>query len=342
MKRLINNNNTDLWKNLFEAASRYSKHKPWKHFDDNHVFGIQDPASATIGWCVVLGSADISTGLIVHLGDEGLNCLMETLYQNFTGLSDDQIFYMQKAIVMNFVGPDELDEVDMALYHKLGYIPQKGNKNFSFRRLDPGLYPWYLENKDVKFMTICLDQVLNVVDLDKQNQIEVTTFDSDQLIVMTPSSVGDHIHWIASEVPIPHDSPENDFIVTSNYITNIRKKYKKKKASLFLSSQYYQKPVQDGKGTRPFYAMILLWIEGLHGKIITSETLKPDQTWKSFQKSFQSVLKTLGYIPTKIYVDSEYGYDFLDDLCDRLNIELIFQRDHEIFADVADSMSDLF
>lgn len=340
MTKIINDQNFTIWKKLFEAALRFKERKPWKHYDDSHVFGVQDPKSNTIGWCLIMGAADTTYGLQVYLGDEGFDSYMNIIDPWLTGLEPDTLAMLQHGMVFNLVNKDETDLVDGDIYQQLGYSFQGNNNYPSFRRMDTGFFPWYLTDEQVVFMTHCLEQTLHAAELGQKNEIEVTAIESEELLVMVPEGNQDELVWSPRMVPHPEPPPLKEYSPKTTMINQLRKKLKKKNATLLLSVQYVFKPIQDRKGEQPYFPKLILWADTKSGLILDTQLTHHNRTWKVFQEKLQSVFKNKGYIPNRIIADSDDAMELMDELAERLRIELIFDPGHPLFKDIQKSMGD--
>lgn len=339
---IITNQNKSIWKNLFEAAVHFRQTKPWNYYDDSHIFGIKDPKTETIGWCVLMGAAETSYGMQVYLGDEGFESYINIMDSWFTWEDEANLGFSQKSLILNFVNKDETDQADTEIYKQLGYSFKNNLEYISFRRFDPGFFPWYLTNQQVVFMTYCVEQALNVVELGKNEELVVSSFEDRELLVMVPDENHGELIWTPQQRPHPQPVPSKKFTPKSTFINQLRKKLKKRKSNLLLSVRYVFQPIQDKKGERPYFPKLVLWASNENGSIIDSQLIQPTRIWNPFQKKCQDVFKKLGYIPTRITVDSPMAMELMEDMAERLRIELILDPAHPILIGLQENMDEYF
>lgn len=341
MTETINDQNFTIWKNLFEAAVRFRDQKPWKYFNNSHVFGVQDPNSDTIGWCVIMGSADTAYGMQVYQGDEGFEGYVNIMNSWMTGMDPTLLSVSQKGLIFNLVNKDETDDVDEDIYQRLDYSFRGKNKHISFRRLDPGFYPWYLTDKQVVFMKHCLEQALQLVEMDQKNDVQVTTLKDGKLVVMVPEQMHDDLIWSPRMVPHPEPLPSYAYTPTKVLINKIQQKLKKDNTTLMLSIQYIYSPIQDDEGEQPYFPKVIVWADEETELILDMELTHPMQIWNHFQKNIQNLFNDQGYIPTRIIAGSDMAIELMEEIAERLQIELIFDPEHPFFIDIENSMDGL-
>ena len=337
MIQIINTQNEGIWRKLFEAARVYVEAKPWKSINDSYVFGVQNPENGIIGWCVILGNARQAYGLSVYIGDTGFKGYLDMIFQDLNEMSEPMFMYSQQSLIFNLVEPEYLSDVDKKLYKDLGHRHVKGTKNFSFRRMDPSQYPWYLTDQDAVFMTHCLEQAVHLAHLVEQGNVLPTRYDDEELLAFTPKKSGGELAWSLTTLPTPEMKPNDmEYIPEPGFIDSIRDSFKKTNKTLLLSLKYYPEPTQDKPGERPFFPFLCLWADESDGQIISFDPIKPKNVKEDFQKLFKKALEQKKYIPKSIYVDSDLGLIFLDPIAAELGIELVSWRDHEIFQMVSD------
>ena len=50
-------------KHLYSLVREFAELAPWQWMENADVFGVEDPATHTVGWCVVLGEGEEVYGL---------------------------------------------------------------------------------------------------------------------------------------------------------------------------------------------------------------------------------------------------------------------------------------
>lgn len=338
----ITKKNQPAWAAMYEAAKAFRDFKPWNHFDDSYIFGVQDPVSDDIGWCVIMGDGDVMYGLVVYMGDEGYESY-ENMVDLFGTGEEINMVLNQKCLKVEYVNRDEIEDFDKDIYKQLGLKYRGKNQYPMVRRNDPGLFPWPVDDVQAVFLMHCLDQSVNVVQQALEGKITLSEMDDDEFLVMVPEThEGDGLEW----KPVYMDSPESDerdkFIPDAFLVNRVKRELKKKDAILFLSFQYMMSPVQEKPEDRPFFPRLALWVDGDSGLILENYIYPPGDIWNQFQHDFIEILNKLGHIPDSIGIDSSMGMELLALYGDELDIDNVFAPEHPLFGELQESMGNFF
>jgi hypothetical protein len=147
------------WLELYEAAGKFQKLKPWEWLSNIHLFGVRCPWDQLTGYCCVMGSGKEVYGLAVYLGTEGLQTVLDLLNGEFSG---DPLF-AQHCYMLSFGSRDELYPEEYERVKKLD-LSLNGKRAWpSFRLYEPGYVPWPLTNRDdIVFLTEIINQAIAV------------------------------------------------------------------------------------------------------------------------------------------------------------------------------------
>lgn len=149
------------WRALFHAAQAFRQLAPWEWMEDSHLVGVQDPATGEIGYLSVLGKLGEALGLVVYLGREGFDS-----YLNLLGADPEEfeldVYIRQRCLTLFFEGREDLSSRDLALIRKLG-LRFRGKQAWpKFRSHRPGYEDWYLDQDEVRYFTVALEQLLDL------------------------------------------------------------------------------------------------------------------------------------------------------------------------------------
>ncbi len=146
---------TDAWKNLYAAAAEFAALKPWDHFEDSTVFGIQDPAAGQMGYACVLGALGEMFALCVYRGAEGFD-IHRRMQKGEFHRNPEEIVAIQNCLMAEFADWEELDKSDRAVIRKLGLSFREPNNWPLFRSHLPAQAPWYLTPEEAAYLTLAL------------------------------------------------------------------------------------------------------------------------------------------------------------------------------------------
>jgi hypothetical protein len=150
----------DEWQALYEAATAFKKARCWEWMYDDDLFGVMDPETGEIAYCCIMGQLGEQYALGAYLGSEGLQSILDMM-EGPDKFSTD-LFFIQKCIMASFENREDLEKEDRAMIKELG-LKFRGKKQWpQFRSYEPGLYPWFIDAWECRFLTLALQQALEV------------------------------------------------------------------------------------------------------------------------------------------------------------------------------------
>ncbi|MCD4809433.1 MAG: hypothetical protein K8R17_05995, partial [Methanosarcinales archaeon] len=149
------------WKALYEAALEFKELAPWNWMHETDIFGVKDPVSGEIGYCCIRGGAGEHYALGLYLGSEGLYGLSRILSGEFSEFKDEALF-IQNCLMASFEDRKSLQKQDLQQIKALGLKFRGRNAWPLFRNYMPGFFPWYLNDDEVRFLTVALQQAKDV------------------------------------------------------------------------------------------------------------------------------------------------------------------------------------
>ena len=160
-----NDPSLETWKNLYKAVRLFHERRPWENLLNSDLFAVLDPATGENGYCCVMGEGGIEFGLMIYLGDRGLQSFNKTM----TGeIGPGEMINELRSIGLIFGPKDFLDACDLSPIKKL-LLPFKGQWWPQLRSYNPGYFPWYITEDEARFLTHCLEQSVCVADEAAEN-----------------------------------------------------------------------------------------------------------------------------------------------------------------------------
>jgi hypothetical protein len=151
----------DPWPSLFEAAISFRDLGAWEWMDDGMVFGVADPVTGHIAWCVVLGMNGQVFGLAAYLGSAGL-VILRAVHAGKLGLHDDEIRFGFPCLLTTFEDRDGLDAGDLKRIKALGLTIRGRHAWPQFRSHRRGMCPWPPEEVEARVLAEVLRQAADV------------------------------------------------------------------------------------------------------------------------------------------------------------------------------------
>ncbi len=328
------------WEKLYDAAVQFKKTSCWEWMGDRDIFGVQDPISGEIGYCVVLGSMGEVFALAVYRGTAGLEGITK-IHTGMVELELEESMQVQNCLIASFEDREDIQEKDREIIKKLG-LEFRGRKEWPlFRSLIPGYVPWFLNREEARFLTVALQQAHAVALRAKDNAELLTPPDADQYFVRLAEKKGRKITWSDCFIkPQVIDAP--DFPVAYN-MDELRLKRIKKAASLrgtILEVDFFYAPypVQERKGQRPYFPYLCLWVDRKNGLVLQHSLTKHEELTAIFCGNFLSLIEDLKVIPSSVMVRREEALEMLSPLAHALGIEIKMVRRLKMMEEVRENM----
>ncbi len=323
MTEKINEPSIDEWRRLYQAATAFYKLAPWKWMQDDQIFGVKNPQSGEIGYCAVLGNIKEVFALLVYEGAEGyaghLRMQSGEVYAGHHHLTD-----FQKAMMASFENRGDLQREDKAVIKAIG-LEFKGRKAFpQFRYFQPGFFPWYLTASQAFFLTIALEQALDVLPRVQKNPALFPPEEENCHLVRVAAMGKDGWDWHDEILPAPAIT-EKDYSrlsVDEVGIERIRQKKPIGKKIWEIGYFYMPAPVREKKGDKPYYPRAMMIVEQKSGMILNMQLEGLNDHPQAFRQHFMNFLETAAQLPASIWVDHKEAAAIILPIAERLKISL--------------------
>ncbi|MFO7953108.1 MAG: SEC-C metal-binding domain-containing protein [Bacillota bacterium] len=314
------------WEALFSAARNFKEAKCWEWMDDNDLFGVKDPESEEVAYCSIMGKLGEHFALGAYLGAEGLYSFLR-MQDSANPEEMREHYFGQKCLMASFEDREQLSERDRSIIKEIG-LKFRGRKQWPlFRSLKPGYYPWYITAWECRFLTVCLEQALEVARLCFESKTILDRFEKDRelMLLRTLQDKGQETVWV-NEYHLPEVfSKEYSVYGISDEVTlrRLLNSLEKGSATWEVDLFYSLMPVQEKKDDRPYFPIIFLVADLSTGLLIGYTMLmdlkaEANEITETLINSIQSSEK----IPNRIVAEKEETRFFLDKICSQLDIKL--------------------
>jgi hypothetical protein len=318
----------DEWRRLYQAAIAFRQVAPWEWMPETEVFGVQNPESGQIGYGSIMGMLGEHLALAVYLGSEGL----AGFWRIEEGRDVEPTFVLEVPQLQASWGDrEELQREDREVIKALG-LKFRGRGSWPlFRSYAPGYFPWFVSPEEARFLTLVLEQGLEVAQRVKENRALLAPLRKGIYLVRTPEKRGETLVWKDEWVkpPPPQPLPLPPPTIAETDLAALRRLPRQKmtvQADLFLMPS----PVKGKESPRPYFPYNLMAVEARSGVILGTDLLAPkpslDAVWTKAPEVFLNVLRSLGSLPTEVAVRSERLYELLGPVTAGLGIRLTRKR----------------
>ncbi len=316
------------WRALFAAAQRVKELAPWQWMDESAVFGVENPATGEVGFVSVMGNLGEHLAVALYLGPDGLYNFLTIESQDYD-LPPESILEVPQ-LQVSFEDRDILTTQDRNLIKRLG-LKFRGRQSWPwFRSFAPGMFPWYLTAAEARFLTIALDQLMDVAPRAKENEDLLVAPDEDAelFLVRVPQQRDGVLEWEDRLQKVPPPEPALiEILIDPNLADQVRR-MKRGNAALEVEFSMLPSPVNDDS-PRPYFPYMVMTLESNVGFILGADLIRPLPSFESMIAQIPNIVLThvsrLQVRPAKIQVDSERLFVLLQGLGERtkLKFELV-------------------
>lgn len=129
--------------------------------DDSDLFAVRDPETGEVGYCSIMGGIGEVFALSMFLGTQGLEGYHKLLAGELKP-SDLKTITLMRCLLASFEDRSSLDRRDLAVIRELGLEFRGRHAWPQFRSFQPSYAPWYLTGPKARFLTIVLEQAVDV------------------------------------------------------------------------------------------------------------------------------------------------------------------------------------
>lgn len=292
-----------LWRRLYEAVHQFKAVAPWQWMMDADLFGVRDPQTGQIGYCCILGNLGEMLGLCVYRGSAGLDVYHQTQAGQI-GPGMIEAIFIQDCLMASFEDRADLDAPDLHLIKDLGF-KFRGHKAWPlFRSYRPGFVPWFLEPDEVRFLTLCLEQAIDVSMRFRPNpELLMPTPEGKYLVREAEEQDGWLVwrdEWQAPEpAPSPQPIAEPPAPASDRLATLAQQTERRPVAWEF---DFFMAPLPINEGERPYYPYLGLIVDHESGYVLTGDLTGHQRPLEAYQETFLKTIGQAGVRPEAVLV----------------------------------------
>jgi hypothetical protein len=186
-----------------------------------------------------------------------------------------------------------------------------------FRSYRPSLFPWFLEAREVRFLSCALEQLADVAPRFREDSSLLEPSGGDSYVLRDPRQEGGRRLWEDASTGVPPlDAPPIEVEMEASKIEALGR-LPRGEVRLEVDFFMFPAPVQD-EGDRPYFPHMLLVVDALSGMVLGSDLLaphpSPEAMWGRVPENLADKLFALELAPEKISVDSELLFELLEPL----------------------------
>jgi hypothetical protein len=306
---------------------------------DEDLFGVQNRETGEIGWCCVLGNLEQVYGLVVYLGDEGLQGYIK-LQTGDVGLYDPDSPHLQKCLMLSFDDRQQLEKEDLGVIKQLGMKFRGRNAWPLFRNYEPGYIPWFITSDQARFLADAIEQAIDVSVRFKEDTELLYPFDEEFYLVRVPRGNEGSPSWHDDYVkPEPVEIPVTiDDSIDEIRVQKIKMTATQRVATWEIGYCFAPTPIQEHPSMRPYCPKMLAVIDHESGLAVTLHMAEEPHVVEECRNHFLGLLESLHWYPSHIFVSREEARLLLEPITSRLGIAVSVMSRLEVFEDFYFSM----
>jgi len=314
------------WRELYDAAIRFKAIECWNYMYDSEVFGVQNPETEEIGYCCIMGNLGEHFALAAYLGTEGLKGYLRIASREGFSLPNEAL-HCHKCLMASFEDREYLEKDDLQMAKALG-LKFRGRHAWPlFRSYLPGYAPWFLTSDEARYLTLVLNQAMDVA-LRRKDDPELFTPPAERrYLVRVPKKSENGVKWTDEWLePSPLDEPEQEELPPDrDRLDGIKSRVTQYYGVLEVDSFYSPMGVAE-KGERPYYLYMTLCVEQNSGLILGKHLAKASEYRSEFVNAFLKLLEDSPALPREIWVKKEETFAILKPIVSHLGIGLARHR----------------
>jgi hypothetical protein len=317
------------WSAAFEAAVAFRDLAPWRWCWDADVFGVEDPESGVTGYCCIMGNLGEHFALGLYRGSEGLAGFWE---MQLAGRQPEEerdpvtLLSRQDAVMVSFEDRKLLAPRDLELIKRLGMKFRGRHAWPQFRSYQPGYEPWYLAGPEVRFLTVALQQSIEVAGrLAEERMVLPPTRPGGQYLVRVPEREGPGWRWhdVVREAPPPVRPPRPLPAIDEGRLRRMGEQLARTDGILELGWFSAPEAVWGEGEDRPYFPEMLLAADSASGAPFGVRIAGPGQAVAILADTFLDLIEQMGMLPARVIVDREEAFFQMEPLAARLEIRLV-------------------
>jgi hypothetical protein len=295
---------------------------PWHWMSETDVFGVQNPDTGELGFVSIMGELGEHLALALYLGATGLYSFWA--YQQDESAPPEAILGLLH-LQASFEDRGALSQRDRDVARELE-LKFRGRQAWPmFRSYRPGFFPWYLESWEARFLTIALEQAVEVALRFRENRALPSTPDGQSYLVRVSRQDGDSLLWEDRVVAVPPGEPETISIAMDLQALERVKRLPRSQLTLEMDFFVMKTPIRD-TGDRPVFPHMLLLVDRDSGMVLAAELVTPErgllQMWGELPLRLVCEFERIGVVPRRIVVRDSWLIQVLGTLVKELGCEV--------------------
>jgi hypothetical protein len=210
----------------------------------------------------------------VYLGIEGIYQLFR-ITQDPYSIPDHVLEIPQ--LQASFEDRQLLRPQDLAIIKKLGLKFRGANAYPMFRSIEPGFVPWFLEEQEIRFLQLILEQTLEVALRVKADPSLLKDPRQGYCLIRYIDEEDQQCGWQDRILNLPAPAPFPVQISLGKSVQNVLKSMPKKNYKIEVDLFRIPNPIKE-KEARPYFPYLFLIVDAKSGLVLSPEIFTPEKS----------------------------------------------------------------
>lgn len=312
------------WRGLYETFSRVKDLAPWEWMEEADVFGVRDPETEELGFVSTMGMLGEHYAVSLYRGPEGLYEFRR--FQELGPMLPPEGLLEIPQLQASFEDREQLEKRDRDQIKALG-LKFRGRKSWPmFRDFRPGLFPWFIEAGDVRFLRQALEQLLDVAPRFEEDPSLLETASDETYLTREPRREGGGLVWEDRLVDVPPPESVDVEVEIEPEVAQGLERLPQARMRLEMDFFMLPSPVQENRRSRPYFPYMLMAVDAGSGMVLGHEMLYVETSlpkmWASILPAAARTFINAGALPEEVAVGSDLLFQLLQPLAGLLDFDL--------------------
>ena len=192
-----------------------------------------------------------------------------------------------------------------------------------FRSYRPGYHPWYVTREEAQVLTVALYQAIEVAVRFKADPELLTPPRANHYFVRVPQQEEAGLRW--SDAWLEPHPLEKPIIIAQpldeNRLERLNRTITERRGIWELDSFYSPMGVTE-KGERPYYPLIILWVERSSRFIVNHDLAHPLEGLSALPEQFMILAENIRALPEELVIKKAEIFKLLEPITRKLGIKL--------------------
>lgn len=302
---------TDEWAKLYELGEEMENLAPWDTFSDVDLICV--PTQDDFAYIAVMGAENMSRGISVFFGTQGLNDYLLLRMSGEAGIDSNYAMFSQTGITAYWGNEEDILPDQLKRIEKLGKSGRGKGRCLYFMSFEDGYFPYDLDRGQVLWMTEIFEKLIDAVRAYRGRKPEVDFANAMMYFADAENGIYEGREWplkgfMIRELVCPVEA--ENMLKTCEHSGDV------------IEFDVFPTGMPIKMDTKPESPKIIAAVNSATGNVVLSELTTPDKITDI--QAFDALVKWMSEngIPKRIKVSNPVVASMISDLCRKTGTDL--------------------